>query len=137
LAITKKLLFLRVKRVKKINDKIYNDTPFKIERGVKQGGIISPFLFNIYKNALIEDIINDDCKTLLGNSNIPILAYADDNLLISYSLNHLENMLAKCDKYGEIWKIKFNPNKAMIMQSGNLFMMMMQLIAFLMVKNLK
>jgi hypothetical protein len=102
----------------KINDIIYSDSIFTIERGVKQGGIISPYLFNIFINDLIEKINNNDSKTLFGSANISCLAYADDILLMSYSLNHMKNMLNVCDEYSKIWKIKFNPNKSTLLLSG-------------------
>lgn len=37
---------------------------------------------------------------------------------MSYSLNHLKNMLKNCDEYGNTWKIKFNTNKSFILQSA-------------------
>ena len=48
---------------------------FKTSEGIKQGGILSPFLFNFFMDSLICEIKDLQVGALLGKSNISILAY--------------------------------------------------------------
>ena len=85
---------------------------FKTTEGVNQGGILSPFLFNFFMDSLISEIKDLQIGALLGKSNISILAYCDDILLISPSNGHMNIMLNKCERFAQDWKIEFNPAKS-------------------------
>ena len=56
---------------------------FKTKTGVKQGGPLSPKLYNIFIAELIEKITEKDFGIKLINIRINILLYPDDILLIS------------------------------------------------------
>jgi len=92
---------------------------FTINCGVKQGGILSPFLFNLYINDLIEECINMNIGALIGNVNTSIIVYADDIILISPNDLHLQTLLDSCSVYGSRWLIKFNPKKSNILSFGS------------------
>ena len=68
-------------------------SPFCIDEGVKQGGILSPYLFNFFINDLIQECVdlNIDCK--IGDHNVCIIAYSDDILLLSQIKSHLDTHL--------------------------------------------
>ena len=72
----------------KFNNDFSNE--WKVGNGVRQGGIISPLLFNVYKNDLIKSITscNNDCK--LGTDRVNIICYADDMLLLAPSAKGLQ-----------------------------------------------
>lgn len=89
-----------------------------INCGVKQGGILSPFLFNVYINDLIAECIDARVGALLANLNVSILVYADDILLISPIDSHMRILLDICSNYGNLWRIKFNPLKSNIIEFG-------------------
>ena len=59
--------------------------------GVKQGDIISPFLFNIYLNDLPNFIGTNEDTPTLTNQPIYCLMYADDLILLSTSPCGLQN----------------------------------------------
>ena len=101
----------------KFNDTIFKDV-IKINNGVKQGGVLSPSLFNFFINDLIEQVINEDGGCKIGNIKTSILAYCDDLILLSTSLKKLENLVGKCVEYSQMWMFKFNPNKSLIMNCG-------------------
>ena len=63
---------------------------WNIVRGVRQGGVTSAFLFNIYINEIIEHLshLNLGCK--LGINTVNIMAYADDIILLSPSVKSLQ-----------------------------------------------
>ena len=94
---------------------------FTIDCGVKQGGILSPFLFNIYINDLIEECTNANLGAVFGIINVSIIVYADDILLISPVDSHLQKLLNICSNYGQFWRIKFNPLKSSIIEFGTQF----------------
>jgi hypothetical protein len=83
--------------------------------GVKQGGPLSPRLFAMYT----EDLINQIEKTTHGirikEMKIDIIMYADDVILLANKLEDLEQMLEITEKYGKENEIKFNPTKTTYM----------------------
>ena len=69
-----------------------------VEKGVRQGGILSPFLFKLYIDNLISVISNEDIGCKLGIIRINILAYADDIVFLadnSDNLSYLYSILVK------------------------------------------
>ncbi|CAF1069867.1 unnamed protein product [Brachionus calyciflorus] len=87
---------------------------FKIYCGVKQGGVLSAYLFNIFINDIIESCLKLNVGALINKLNVSIITYADDLSLMSPSDAHLQLMLDECSEYSKKWKIKFNPTKSKI-----------------------
>jgi hypothetical protein len=106
------LYYLKSEGVIKINNIM--SMKFIIKQGVKQGGIISPFLFNFYINDLIEECLGLEIGARIGRINVCIVAYCDDIILISPIANHLKILLDQCSKFSGLWKIKFNAEKSAI-----------------------
>lgn len=89
--------------------------PFKVTNGVRQGGILSPFLFNVYMNDL--SMILNACGTgcRVGDSLINHLMYADDLVIFSPYSAGIQQLLRLCTQYGVDFDIKYNPKKSKIM----------------------
>lgn len=68
-----------------------------MNQGVKKGGIISPFLFNFYINDLIAEVESMDVGGRIGSTNVNIIAYCNDLILISPVADHLRKMLSRCE----------------------------------------
>ena len=66
---------------------------WKIGNGVRQGGILSPFLFNIYVDGLIDNISRYRTGCFFGIKSCNIIAYADDMVLLSPSKSGLQKLL--------------------------------------------
>ena len=83
----------------------------KTNDGVKQGGILSGYLFNFYMNQLIEDCVKLNIGCAIGEHNVSVIAYCDDLFLMGQSKIEMDNLLLKVEEYALKWKIKFNTNK--------------------------
>ena len=92
---------------------------FKVTTGVKQGGILSPFLFNFYINDLFDICLNYKIGARIGDTNMNIVGYCDDLNLLSSSMSHMQTLLNVCMSYGELWRIKFNAKKTKAITFGN------------------
>jgi hypothetical protein len=85
---------------------------FRTTQGVKQGGILSPFLFNYFMDGLLRDCCALGVGALLGKNNVSVLAYCDDLLLLSPVRNHMDKLLKTCFTFAKSWKVKFNAKKS-------------------------
>jgi hypothetical protein len=91
---------------------------FKVVTGVKQGGILSPFLFNIFVDPLIESIIESKVGAKIGAIDTNIISYCDDIFLLFSCPNHGQLMLDKCQDYAIQWRLKFNSKKSNVTTFG-------------------
>ena len=89
----------------------YSDS-FVINSGVRQGGILSPLLFNCYVNILLVTLRKSDYGCKLHNFYMGCIMYADDLILISASILDLQSMLDICNSVGSSLGLKFNSKKS-------------------------
>ena len=70
---------------------------FKIEKGVRQGCILSPCLFNLYAEYLMQNAGLDEAKAGINFARRTInnLRYADDITLMAESKEELKSLLMK------------------------------------------
>ena len=87
---------------------------FTCTNGVKQGGVLSPYLFNFYLNKLSTELneINVGCCL---NMRINHLLYADDLVLIAPTANGIQKLMKKCETYASEQSIQFNIKKSKLM----------------------
>ncbi|CAL4204669.1 unnamed protein product, partial [Meganyctiphanes norvegica] len=88
---------------------------FKVSNGVRQGGILSSHLFNVYVDDLSTRLNKLPIGCKLGDLLINHLMYADDLVLISPSTRGLYELIAECQNYGIEFDILFNPKKSATM----------------------
>ena len=95
--------------------------PFHVNNGVRQGGILSPYLFNVYN--IMDDLSQslNCCKTgcLSGEIMINHLMYADDLVLLSPSATGLRELLRTCEKYSKEHAIIYNSKKSSVLICKN------------------
>ena len=92
----------------KVNYNNCLSSPFKLKNGVRQGGILSPLLFNIYINNVIKSVSQSKVGCKLGIFSSNIIAYADDLVVLAPSVSALQNLLNIC--YNETKNILLNFN---------------------------
>ena len=91
---------------------------FPIQTGVRQGSILSPYLFNIFIDDMLKSV-SLHCNGLrVGNDAYSVLAYADDVTLFSSTLSGLQKSINICTEYAKLWRFKFNPNKSKFIVMG-------------------
>lgn len=88
---------------------------FNVCNGVKQGGILSPLLFNVYINDITACLNNSKVGCILANSTINHLLYADDLCLISPSTAGLQKLLDICGEFGSKHDLIYNSLKSVTM----------------------
>ena len=84
----------------------------RVESGVRQGGILSPFLFKLYIDCIINDISDKEIGCRLGFTRINILAYADDIVLISDTHDNLDKLMTMLNSSIQELKLLINRGKS-------------------------
>ena len=83
---------------------------FQIGKGVHQGCILSPCLFNLYSEYIIRTVGLDEAQARIkiARRNINNLRYADDTTLMALSEDELKSLLMKVKEESEKVGLKFN-----------------------------
>lgn len=87
---------------------------FKVSNGVKQGAILSPLLFSVYMDELLQRLSRANIGCHIGNKFCGALGYADDVSLLAPSRNAINEMLAICEEFGKDYNVKFNAEKSQL-----------------------
>ena len=93
---------------------------FQIGKGVRQGCILSPCLFNLYAEYIMRNAGLDEAQAgiKIARRNISNLRYADDTTLIEESEEELKSLLMKVKEESEKVGLMLNVRKTKIMPSG-------------------
>ena len=92
---------------------------FQIGKGVRQGCILSPYLFNFYAEYIMRNTGLDEAQAGIktAETNINDLRYADDTTLMAESEEELKSLLMKVKEESEKVGLKLNIHKTKIMAS--------------------
>ena len=93
---------------------------FQIGKGVCQGCILSPCLFNFYAEYIMRNTGLDEAQAVIkiAGRNISNLRYADDTTLMAESEEELKSLLMKVKEESEKVGLKINIQKTKIMASS-------------------
>ena len=80
-----------------------------IKRGVRQGCVMSPDLFNIYAEFIMRNIEEEGIR--VGGKNMNNIRYADDTVLLADSEEKLKALVQKVSEHSEAMGIKINRKK--------------------------
>ena len=91
-----------------------------MQKGVCQGYLLTPCLFNLYAEYIMRNARLDDSQAgiKIAGRNINDLGYADDITLMAESEEELKSLLMKVKEEGENVGLKSNIQKTKIMASG-------------------
>uniref|UniRef100_A0A4W2DIZ8 RNA-directed DNA polymerase n=1 Tax=Bos indicus x Bos taurus TaxID=30522 RepID=A0A4W2DIZ8_BOBOX len=92
---------------------------FQIGKGVRQGTILSPWLFNLYAEYIMRNAGLEEAQAgiKIAGRNINNLRYADDTTLVAESEEELKSLLMKVKRRVKVG-LKLNIQKTKIMASG-------------------
>jgi hypothetical protein len=102
-----------------VKDKDGNmSTSFYATVGVKQGGNMTPWLFNKYINNLIEKL--DVSQKIYELNGVPkgVMVYADDTNVIAHTINDLRYCIILIERYCSLYDIAINAKKTKWMLFG-------------------
>ena len=91
---------------------------FQIGKGVHQGCILSPYLFNLYAEYIMRNARLDEAQAGIKTAGKNILRYADNTTLMAESEGELKSFLMKMKEESEKAGLKLNIQKTKIMASG-------------------
>ena len=93
---------------------------FQVGKGICQGCILSPCLFNLYAEYIMRSAGLEEAQVeiKISGRNINHLRYADDTTLMAESEEELKCLLMKVEEESEKVGLKLNIQKTRIMASG-------------------
>ena len=93
---------------------------FQIGKGVRQGCMLSPCLFNLYAEYIMRSAGLEETQagTKIAGRNINNLRYADDTTLMAESEQEINSLLIKVKEESEKFGLKLHIQKTKIMASG-------------------
>ena len=93
---------------------------FQIGKGVRQGCILSPCLFNFYAEYIMRNAGLDEAQAgiKIAGRNINNLTYTDDTTLMAEGEEELKSLLMKVKEESEKVGLKLNIQKTKIMAFG-------------------
>jgi len=97
----------------RVNDR--ESSWFESKMGVRQGDTLSPLLFNVYINGIVERVKAMGGGALVGEVRIPILMFADDMVLMAESEEELEGMMERVKDFCDQWRLEVNTGKTKVM----------------------
>jgi len=107
-------LYLNQEAVVRINNK--NSKPATIGQGVRQGCLLSPLLFLIYIQRMMNEAMEDNTDGInIGGNIISDIRFADDQAMIADTEEGLQRIIDKLDTTAERYNMKINIAKTKIM----------------------
>jgi len=94
---------------------------FQVYKGVRQGCVLSPYLFNIVAEMVMREALsNFNGGMRIGGRLINSLRYADDTVLIATSVDDLQEQLNRIITSGRRFGLLLNKGKTKVMATdGN------------------
>ena len=86
---------------------------FRIEKGIRQGCLLSPCLFNLYAENIMRNAGLDELQAgiKIARRNTNNLRYVDDSTLMAESKEELKNLLIRVKEESEKASLKLNTKK--------------------------
>ena len=88
---------------------------FSVTNGVRQGGILLPYLFNVYFDDLSEALNKIYCGCAFNNTIVNHMMYADDLVVFAPSIRGLQTLVNMCENFAETHDVIFNSHMSVSM----------------------
>ena len=92
--------------------------PIPVNRDTRQGGLTSPFLFNLFYEDLIAELNLMSCGISIDDHHYNVHCYADDILLSSATVSGLQRLIDCAVGYITSHGLRFNPAKSSCFSYG-------------------
>ena len=88
--------------------------PFCVSNSVRQGGVLSPVLFTVYLDGLLDELSSSGVGCSWGSMFVGAFYYADDIVLLAPCASALRSMLNICNLYAKSHGLMFNESKTQL-----------------------
>ena len=95
-------------------------SPIQVCKGTRQGGLSSPFLFNLFYKDLVDILSQHEGGVTIGNTRYNIVCYADDLLLLSSTVTGLQKLIETSNQYITNYGLSCNPSETKCSMKGKL-----------------
>uniref|UniRef100_A0A8D8SMX4 Craniofacial development protein 2 n=1 Tax=Cacopsylla melanoneura TaxID=428564 RepID=A0A8D8SMX4_9HEMI len=93
-----------------------NTNNVQILRGVRQGCVLSPVIFNVYSEHILKEALQDmEAGILLNGERINNIRYADDTVIFADSFESLQNLMDRVTLYSRKYGLDVNISKTKCM----------------------
>ena len=89
-----------------------NYKQFSATNGVTEGGVLSPILFTIYMDVLLQRLKSSGVGCYIGHVFAGAFGYADDIILLAPTRSSMDIMISICEEFSEEFSILFNATKS-------------------------
>ena len=94
---------------------------FKINCGVRQGGVLSAYFFAMYIDDIIKIVQRSKIGCCIGAIFVNIFLYADDIVLLAPSIDALQTLLTLCEHHLAHLDMALNAKKSICIRFGRHF----------------
>ena len=88
---------------------------FRCSNGIRQGGQLSPLLYNIYTDDMNHHLQETGVGCYVAGTWVNSLSYADDMVLLAPTVTALQTLLKVCRAYAGPHGIVYNTTKTVCM----------------------
>ena len=92
------------------------DERFPADRGVVQGAVLSPMVFNVY----LEEALNSSAKLSEMRKRGDLLAFADDMLVLTNIQAEMLEAINELEGLAPEWSLKMNKDKSQILTKDSI-----------------
>ena len=88
---------------------------FRMGNGIRQGSVLSPYLFNVYVDGLNRNLSSAGVGCHIAGTPLNNFSYADDLAIVAPSATAMNELLGICDKFAADNHIVYNTTKSVSM----------------------